>query len=216
MMPHVDDLVAFMRAIDAQPAHLVGHSWGGFIALLAAIRVPQAVRSLVLMEPPAVSLFVSSPPRPHELLWLLLTAPRTAAAVIDFGANVFGPSRKAFTQGDDDAGIRAFGHGVLGRRYFEAMPPEQKQAVWENRSSARAQILGAGFPPLRQQDVRGIKAPTLLVTGEDSPAIMRRVCDRLVHLLPNAERVQIAGASHQMQVDNPSRFNASILPFLIG
>src|SRR5688500_16485333 len=37
MLPHVDDLAALLRVLDAAPAHLVGHSWGGFICLLTAI-----------------------------------------------------------------------------------------------------------------------------------------------------------------------------------
>src|SRR5215469_7155585 len=34
-------------------AHLVGHSYGGVIALLAAARRPELVRSLTVIEPPA-------------------------------------------------------------------------------------------------------------------------------------------------------------------
>lgn len=37
----------------ADGAHLVGHSYGGVVSLLAAARRPDAVRSLVLIEPPA-------------------------------------------------------------------------------------------------------------------------------------------------------------------
>ena len=59
-LPHVDDLVTFLQVMDATPAHLVGHSWGGLICLLAAIRHPQVVRSLVLQEPPVLSLFMSA------------------------------------------------------------------------------------------------------------------------------------------------------------
>jgi pimeloyl-ACP methyl ester carboxylesterase len=214
MLAHVDDLIAFALAIGARPAHLVGHSWGGFIALLAAIKAPDAVRSLVLMEPPVVSLFVSTPPKPLELVSLVLRSPNTAAAVIGFGANVVAPAHKAFTRGDEAAGIRAFGRGVLGKRYFETMPDERRQAVWENRSSARAQLLGAGFPPLRDGDVRSMKKPTLLVSGEDSPAIMRRATERLAQLLPNVQRAQIARASHEMQLDNPAVFNDVVGRFL--
>jgi pimeloyl-ACP methyl ester carboxylesterase len=214
MSPHVDDLIAFMRALDIPSAHIVGHSWGGFVSLLAAIKYPQAVRSLVLMEPPVVSLFVSTPPKPSELLWQLIRRPRTAAAIIKFGATVIGPAQKAFERGDDAAGIRAFGHGVLGKKYFEGLSEQRKAAVWENRSSARAQILGAGFPPLRAAEVRGVRVPTLLVTGADSPAIMLRATDRLGALLANAERVEISGASHMMHVANPTAFNASVLGFL--
>src|SRR5205807_3833549 len=37
-------------------AHLVGHSYGGVVSLLAAARNPQAVRSLTVIEPPALGL----------------------------------------------------------------------------------------------------------------------------------------------------------------
>lgn len=48
MGPHVRDLLDFLRVVDAHPAHLVGNSWGAFICLVAALREPAAVRSLVL------------------------------------------------------------------------------------------------------------------------------------------------------------------------
>jgi len=40
----------------AEGAHLVGHSYGGVVSLLAAARRPDAVRSLTLIEPPAFGL----------------------------------------------------------------------------------------------------------------------------------------------------------------
>lgn len=214
MMPHVDDLIAFLRALDIPSAHIVGHSWGGFISLLAAIHHPEAVRSLVLMEPPVLSLFVSSPPRPHEILWQMIRRPRTGAAIMRFGAGTIGPATKAFRRGDDEAAIRAFGRGVMGRKYFRRMPEDRKAAIWENRSSARAQMLGAGFPPLRSRDVRHVTVPVLLMHGKDSPAVMLRMLDRLETLLPEAHRAGIPDASHQMQIDNPDAVNAALLRFL--
>jgi pimeloyl-ACP methyl ester carboxylesterase len=44
MQPHVEDLLAFLRALGAYPAHLVGNSWGAFICLRAAIQQPAAVQ----------------------------------------------------------------------------------------------------------------------------------------------------------------------------
>jgi pimeloyl-ACP methyl ester carboxylesterase len=42
-------------------AHLVGHSYGGVVALLAAARTPSAVRSLAVIEPPALGLVRGDP-----------------------------------------------------------------------------------------------------------------------------------------------------------
>ena len=214
MLPHVDDLVSFLRAIDAAPAHLVGNSWGASICLLTAIRHPQVVRSLVLEEPPVLSLFVSTPPRPGELLPLLIRRPRTALAILRFGAGTMAPTQKAFRRGDDEQAMRRFASGVLGKDAYEQVPPERKQQMRENRRAMRAQLLGAGFPPLAADDVRGVEVPTLLLTGERSPAVLRRLTDRLHELLPNSQRVEIASPSHRMHEENPDAVNEAILGFL--
>ena len=214
MTPHVDDLVAFLRAIDGAPAHLVGHSWGAFICLLTAIWHPQLARSLVLQEPPVLSLFTSTPPRPREVLPLLVRRPRTAVAILEFGARTIAPAQRAFRRGDDDAALETFAHGVLGKDAYERLPDERRQQARENLNTLRAQLLGAGFPPLSEDDVRGVRVPTLLMTGDRSPAFLLRLTERLEELLPNAERIEIVDASHAMQEEKPSAVNAAILGFL--
>ena len=214
MTPHVDDLVAFLRAIDGAPANLVGHSWGAFICLLTAIWHPQLARSLVLQEPPVLSLFTSTPPRPREVLPLLVRRPRTAVAILEFGARTIAPAQRAFRRGDDDAALETFAHGVLGKDAYERLPDERRQQARENLNTLRAQLLGAGFPPLSEDDVRGVRVPTLLMTGDRSPAFLLRLTERLEELLPNAERIEIVDASHAMQEEKPSAVNAAILGFL--
>jgi len=84
----------------------------------------------------------------------------------------------------------------------------------ENVNTLRAQLLGAGFPPLSDDDVRRVVTSTLLMTGERSPAFPLRLTDRLQQLLPNPERVEIAGASHGMTEENANAANEAILGFL--
>jgi len=199
---------------DARPAHLVGHSWGGLICLLAAIRHPKVVRSLVLQEPPVLSLFMSTRPRPTEVLRLFVRRPRTARVILIFGVKTALPAEKAFRRGDDEAAMQAYALGLLGQDTWEQLPQERKQQAFENARSLRAQVLGVGFLPLNDDDVRGVAAPTLLMTGARSPAYLPRLTDRLQQLLPNAERVEIAAASHLMNEENPGAANEAILDFL--
>ena len=214
MLPHVDDLIALLRVLDAAPAHLVGHSWGAFICLLTAIRRPELVRSLVLAEPPVLPLFMSDPPRVRELVTLLVRRPRTALTILNFTARTFAPARRAFRRGDDEKALRTFGSGIVGKERYERLPVERKHQLRENLSTLRAQLLGAGFPPLSDKDVRGVAVPTLLMTGARSPAFLLRLADRLQELVPNVERVEIAHASHAMTEENPGAANEAILDFL--
>jgi pimeloyl-ACP methyl ester carboxylesterase len=213
MLPHVDDLAAFLRVLDAAPAHLIGHSWGAFISLMAAIRHPELVRSLVLAEPPVLSLYISTPPLVREVLPLLVRRPRTALTILAFGARTVARANRAFRRGADERALQIFGTGVLGRESYQRLPEARWQQARENLNTVRAQ-LEAGFPPLSDEDVRGVAAPTLLITGQRSPAYLLRLTDRLQQLLPNVERVEIADASHGMTEEDPRAVNEAILRFL--
>jgi pimeloyl-ACP methyl ester carboxylesterase len=214
MLPHVEDLVAFLRSLEIDRAHLVGHSWGGFITLLTAIRHPDLVHSLVLMEPPVLTLFMSNRPGPGELLRLCFKRPITTIATVRFGVTAVAPAQKAFRRGDNESALRAFGCGVLGKPAFEKLSEARLQQVRDNIKAERAKTLGEGFPPLSENDVRAMRAPSLLLVGERSPLFLRRLSSSLLELLPKSERVEIARASHIMHEDNPDLVNQTILDFL--
>jgi pimeloyl-ACP methyl ester carboxylesterase len=80
--------------------------------------------------------------------------------------------------------------------------------------TARAQMLGKGFPRFTPADARAIRVPTLLMTGAISPVHMHRLADRLAELLPNIERVEITEASHMMHWQNPDATAQAVLSFL--
>jgi pimeloyl-ACP methyl ester carboxylesterase len=212
MVEHVDDLRAFLTALDAAPAHLVGHSYGAFLCLLLAMREPRLVRTLVLAEPPVITLFTSNSPRPMELTKLLVTRPRTAMAIVGFGAKGVSPAAAALKRGDSETALRLFGHAILGSETFERLSESRLNQARAN--FIRAELLGSGFVPLDVDRVRSIQAPTLLVNGQASPALFHRLVDRLQELLPHASRIEIPGASHIMHEDNAPAYNAEVLSFL--
>lgn len=215
MGPHVEDLISLLRSLDLAPAHLVGNSWGAFICLLAALKEPNLVRTLVLGEPPVLPLFISNSPKVGEIVRLLLRNPRDAITLVGFAARVLGPAEKAYRRGDFDGGTKIFVSGVLGAQAYEALPEERRQQMRENHTADRAQLLGAGFPRLSDGEVRHVRTPTLLVTGEHSPSLLRRtLTGKLESLLPNFERVEIPNASHIMHEQNPTGFNQAVLAFL--
>jgi pimeloyl-ACP methyl ester carboxylesterase len=216
MLPHVEDLAALLEGLGAEPTHLVGNSWGAFIALLAAIHAPERVRSLVLMEPPVLSLFVSTPPRPAELAAVLARRPRTGIAILGFGIGTIAGVERALKRGEDERAMERFARGVLGDETFENLPEERLRQARDNIPTLRAQQLGAGFPPLSEHEVRSVRIPALLICGERSPGLFRRLSERLEELLPKAEMVQIDDASHAMHEQQPAAVNGRISRFLAG
>jgi pimeloyl-ACP methyl ester carboxylesterase len=214
MLQHVEDLGRLVRGLDAAPAHLVGHSYGAFLCLLLALREPDLVRSLVLAEPPAITLFVSGRPKPLELIRVLLTRPRTGAALFKFGAAGVAPAAKAFRRGDTETGLRIFAEAVFGRGGLDRMPEERKAQSRDNLSNIVAEILASDFAPLPVEQVRALDRPVLLVTGERSIPLFHRLIDRIQELLPRSRRVEIEGATHMMHEENAPAFNAAVLEFL--
>jgi pimeloyl-ACP methyl ester carboxylesterase len=212
MTQHVDDLEALVRSIEAAPVHLVGHSYGAFLCLLLAMRSPELVRSLVLTEPPAITLFVSNQPKMPELLKLMISRPRTAIAILKFGARGVAPAAEAIKQGDRKSALRLFGQATLGREAFDRLSePRLDQA---RANSIDAELLGSGFMPLEADNLRKLQLPALLINGQQSPPLFHRLMDRIEELLPQAERIEIAGASHIVHEDHPAAYNAAVLSFL--
>ena len=210
---HDADLEALLGALELSPAHLVGHSYGALVCLALAVRAPHLVRSLVLCEPPALRLFTSDPPRPAELLRLLFTRPRTGLAVVKLGASGLGPATAAARRGDDARALALFGTAALGRDAFRRLAPERLEQARANYIAA--ELLADRMPPLDLDPIRGLALPALLVSGARSPRAFHRIIERLEELLPRAERVDIAGASHIVHEDAPVAFAAAVLPFLL-
>jgi pimeloyl-ACP methyl ester carboxylesterase len=211
----VEDVAAFIRALEAGPVHLVGHSSpGGFGGLLLASRYPDLLRSLVLLEPPAFPLLgVNIPPKPPQLLRLLVRNPRAGAGMIRFGAKGMAPAMKAFARGDDAEALRIFIAANTSRETLASLPDEKFERFLDNVGPLKAQIR-AGFPEFGEADARSVRVPALLVSGTESPAHITAVTDRLEALLPDVKRLDIAGATHNMFDSHPAEFNAGVLEFI--
>jgi pimeloyl-ACP methyl ester carboxylesterase len=212
MTEHVEDLRALLRSLNATPAHLVGHSYGAFVCLLLAMREPGLVQTLALAEPPAITLFVSNQPKPAEILRLLVSRPRTAIAILNFGSRGVTPATEALQQDDRETALRLFGRATLGREAFDRLSKSRFDQVRDN--FIKAELLGSGFAPLNAGELRTLQVPTLLLNGQESPRLFHRLMDRVEELLPHARRVEIPSAGHIMHEDNPAAYNEAVLSFL--
>lgn len=210
---HVDDLEALIRSRDTAPVHLVGHSYGGYICLILATRAPALIRSLVLAEPPVMTLFVSIPPKPVELLRLAFKSPGTAAGIVKLGAMGLGPAGSAFKRGDQETAMQRLGTAILGEKYFNQLTQRRVDQVRDNL--IKDELLGSEtFIPLKIDRVRQVNIPTLLIGSQQSPNVFTRLLDHLAEFLPQSERVEIQNASHLMHEDNADEYNRAVMSFI--
>jgi pimeloyl-ACP methyl ester carboxylesterase len=170
------------------------------------------MRTLVLAEPPVITLFVSNTPKPQELLKLLVTRPRTAITLVKFGAKGMAPAKALAERGDAKKAMRLFGATILGQKFYNRLSERRLEQVDAN--ATRAEFLGSGFAPLDAKQIRNVRTPTLLITAQHSHGLFHQLAERLEELLPNVERVEIEGASHILHEDNALAFNQAVKVFL--
>ncbi len=172
-----------------RPVHLVGHSWGGAVALKLAAERPEAVRSLTVIEPAAFHLLRAGGPADRRL----------HAEVMSLGAALdpdAGPARRiaamrlvidywngAGAWGRTSAGLRAFLLGCHDR-------------------------IGAEFRAIEREaggiaDLERIPCPTLAVMGLESPVASLRVTEIVAGAVPRAVLRMVADAGHLLPLTDP-------------
>lgn len=156
-------------------AHLVGHSYGGLAAILAAARRPQAVLSLAVAEPPTYSL------APDD---------EDVAALVD-------RHRKLWSEADrlDD---RSFMLRFI--RSMGADPDRLSQQlldVWTRRAGPMRRGRPSWKAEIPVEAVAAGDFPVLVASGGHHPAF-ERVCDALAEAV-GACRVTIEGMGHEVQ-----------------
>jgi pimeloyl-ACP methyl ester carboxylesterase len=179
------------------PVHLVGHSYGGAVALRAARALPAGVRSLCLIEPAAFELLREGG---RAKSWADMEAvARRHAALIRLGQ----PARAA----------DVFMGYWIGDAGWLAMAPEKRAAI-QATMPAIARVWELMLVERCAVDYARIAAPTLLVRGGLTHEPCVEVQNLLAAALPNARRVIIPGAGHMAPVTHPQPVNAAIVAHL--
>jgi pimeloyl-ACP methyl ester carboxylesterase len=173
--------------------HLVGHSYGGAVALAAARARPERVESLVLFEPVLFSVLVAEDPEQE--------AAREITAVRD-------DTIVALERGDP------LGSGERFVDYW--MEPGAWAAMLPTRRDAIAGLMGTVKAETPLAEFANLDVPVLYLTGSASPASGRGVARLLTKVLPRVTAVEIDGVGHMAPVTHPDRINALIERHLDG
>lgn len=196
------DCVGLLRELDALPAHFVGHSSGGSIAIQIAIANPEAVRSLTLLEP------------------ALLDVPGAAPLLERLGASI-----PVYEGGDSAGAVDTFLGGVCGDEYRaavdKALPGTMDQAVKDAATFFEGEFPATAEWVLTKEEAAGIKSPVLSVLGANTGAtiglpVYTEIHERVLDWFPNAKPFVLPGAAHLLQVENPHDMAVGLATFLKG
>jgi pimeloyl-ACP methyl ester carboxylesterase len=189
-------LLARLLEDDSEPVHLVGHSFGGAVALRLAMLLGAQVRSLSLIEPVAFQ-YLRGGNGPDAASY---SAVRTLAEDM----------RGRVDAGQPQAAMRRFMDYWNGEGSFDALIPRQRDAL-----AAQARQVIDDFAAIDsespQADLQSsIQAPTLLLQGGRSPMAALLTTRRVAAAIPNAQRVRIRDAGHMAPVTHSEMVNVLI------
>lgn len=198
---HADDLAAFITGLGLESAHVVGNSYGAYVALLLAARHPERVRTLVLGDPPVLPLLEHNPEGRALRDGLLATVWQRAGALMQ--------------QGKAEQGVRLFVDAVVEEGAFDHFPPEVQQLTMANVCEFKVETASPDYwTPFTCNDAGQITTPTLLLSGDQSLRMFQLIFAELERCLPNVESQKVPDATHEVSSDNPAAYNAIVLRFL--
>lgn len=196
-----EDLAELLVATDHYPVHVVGHSYGGNVALRLAADRPELVRSVVVHEPAVIGLLDDDPATQPEAARLrenvrqltsLIDAGRTEEAAREF-VNAFA--------GDSDAWTR--------------LSPEWKRTFLQNAPRWREEFAD---PATERPDMTALAefmSPVLFTEGALSPPFLHRMSAALRERLRNAYTMRLPDVGHFPHISHPAQYVGVLHRFLV-
>ena len=191
------DAVALIKELGCAPCHFLGLSMGGFVGMRLAIRHPDLVEALILLE-------TSADPEPQENVGRYRT--------LSFIARWFG--------------LRFVANPVMqimfGKKFLSDPARAMLRDEWHRRllGNDRIGMARAIKGVITRQGVYDqldhIKAPTLIIVGDQDVATPAAKAERIHARILGSKLHVISGAGHTSTVEEPNAVNAVIVGFLSG
>jgi len=194
------DEVALLDPVFARAGErfsLVGHSYGGGIALIGALAHRQRLRSMALYEPTLFALVERESPND-----------------VDGIRNAVAAAVAALGRGDAPAAARCFIDFWMDEGAFDRMPERVQAASAEAVRNIQGWKEALFGEPTPAEAFAALDVPVLLMVGSKSPLSSRAVARRLGRLLPRAELAELEGLGHMGPITHPDVVNQRIRAFL--
>jgi pimeloyl-ACP methyl ester carboxylesterase len=182
---HTADAAALLERLGAGPAIVVGHSMGGVLTLDLAIRRPELVRALVVIEPPLHFKKHPSMKMMRELIGAQITR-RTR-----------GPEQAA------ERFMRWATGTTDGLNGYDATPPEMQAHLRANSAAIMRELDSGTGEHVKAAEIARIPVPAICLVGGITLPEYGKAAQRIKKALPSLDIVDVPGAGHVLPATHP-------------
>lgn len=192
-------IIEALIAVAGTKVHLVGHSYGGAVMARVAVRNPDRVRSLSLIEPTLFHLLLPAG-RKDEHAEITAVAERVSRYV---------------DAGDPDEAARGFIDYWVSEGAYDAMDERVRNAVVVSMAKLRAEWPEAFKPWEATSAALGdLRVPVQLIRATRTTKAASAVIDLLREIWPGSRLHEVEEAGHMSPLTHPDRVNAILEDFL--
>ena len=214
--PLADDLLRFLDQRGERDVIGVGHSLGGVVTLIAALRRPELFRAVVMLDPvllPYSVLFawtiaykLGLARHLHPLIPSTLRRQRVFESVEAMYASY---RQKVVFSRIDDRGLRACVEALARPR-----PDGQVELVYPPEWEVKIYLIGPLVEWKLWPQVKELRVPLLVVRGQETDAFLSVAARMMQARLPGAVIHTVESAGHLVPLEKPGEVGAVIREFL--
>lgn len=204
----IDDFVQFLKSfldqLNIQNCYLVGHSLGGGICLKFVLDFPNQVKKLVLVSTAGfshkipLSMRLTNLPFLDKLMQILITPKMIISTIRQ----------------------HVYNKSSLSDSFFEkivpfSQAPDSQRALF-NTLRTNINLIGIRstvFESMKQK-LQTLKLPILIIWGKQDKLLPLKNANKIIKLIPHAERYIFDKCGHIPQIEHANKFNQAVQDFL--
>lgn len=199
---YLDDELALLRPVlraAGDRFHLIGHSFGGAVALKTALTDPDRLLSLVVYEPVLFSLLIADAPESAAAREILAVRDDTIGLV---------------DEGNLNAAAQRFVDYWAGDGAWAVTPETRRPLLAAAMRAVKSEWHAAFNEPAPLSGFASVNVPTLFLTGTKSKASALAVAGLVTAVLQRVHIEEIEGVGHMAPITHPDTVNPLIERFL--